>query len=67
MADTLTLEIGQNVLLNVEEELKQDPGPVQTLHPLMGELTVMETALKLENVILKNVPAQVCTRLHLET
>ena len=67
MVVTLTLETGQNVLLNVEEELKQDPEPVQTLHPHMGELTARETALKLENVILKNVLSQVCAtaRVHL--
>ena len=60
MVVTLTLETGQNALLNVEEELKQDPEPAQTLHPHTEELTVLETALKPGNVILKNVPSQVC-------
>ena len=55
MADTLTSETGQNVLLNVEEELKQDPEPAQTLHPHMEELIVKETALKPGNAILMHV------------
>ena len=41
---------GQNVLLNVEEELKQEIEPVQTLLLHTEELTVKETALKSEIV-----------------
>ena len=36
----MTLEIGQNVLLNVEEELKQGQEPAQTLLLQTEELTV---------------------------
>ena len=46
----MTLETGQNVLLNVKEELKQELEPVQTLLLITEELTVKETALKLETV-----------------
>ena len=41
----MTSETGQNALLNVEEELKQDPEPVQTLHLQTEELTVLEKIL----------------------
>ena len=37
---TVTLKIGQNVLLNVEEELRQDLEPAQTLLLHTEELTV---------------------------
>ena len=40
MVDTVTLETGQNVLLNVKEELKQELEPVQTLLLITEELTV---------------------------
>ena len=40
MVDTVTLETGQNVPLNVEEELKQELEPVQTLLLITEELTV---------------------------
>ena len=40
MVDTVTLEIGQSVLLNVEEELRQDQEPAQTLLLQTEELTV---------------------------
>ena len=39
-ADTVTLELGPNVLLNVEEELRLELEPVQTLLLQMEELTV---------------------------
>ena len=41
---------GQSVLLNVEEELRQELEPVQTLLLQTEELTVKETALKQKNV-----------------
>ena len=41
---------GQNVLLNVEEELRQEIGPVQTLLLKTAEMTAKETALKREIV-----------------
>ena len=40
MVDTVTLEIGLSVLLNVEEELRQDQEPAQTLLLQTEELTV---------------------------
>ena len=46
----MTLETGQNVLLNVEEELRQELEPVQTLLLHTEELTVKETVVKLEIV-----------------
>ena len=55
----MILETGQNVLLNVEEELRQELEPAQTLLLQTEELTVKETALKQENVTVKN--AQVLT------
>ena len=54
MVDGVTLEIGPNVLLNVEEELRQELEPAQTLLLHTEELTVKETALKLENVTHKH-------------
>ena len=38
--DLVTLETGQNALLNVEVEPRQDPEPVQTLLLQTEELTV---------------------------
>ena len=55
MADIVTLETGQNVLLNVMEELRQELGPAPTLLLHTEELTVKETVLKLENATLKAV------------
>ena len=46
----MTLETGQNVLLNVKEELKQELEPVQTLLLHTEEMTVLETVVKLETV-----------------
>ena len=40
MVDTLTLETGQNVLLNVMEELRPEAEPAQTLLLQTEELTV---------------------------
>ena len=40
MVDTVTMETGQTVLLNVEEELRQEPEPAQTLLLHTEELTV---------------------------
>ena len=50
MADGATLLTGQSVLLNVKEELRIEPRPVQTLLRQTEELTVKETAQKPENV-----------------
>ena len=44
------MEPGQNVLLNVKEELKQELEPVQTLLLHTEELTALETVVKLETV-----------------
>ena len=52
--DGAILETGQNVPLNVEEELRQELEPAQTLLLLTEDLTVKETVLKLKNVIVKN-------------
>ena len=46
---TATLETGQNVLLNVEEELRQDLEPAQTLLLHTEELTVLEEILNHKN------------------
>ena len=46
----MTLETGQNVQLNVEEELRLEVEPAQTPLLRTEELTVKETALKPENV-----------------
>ena len=53
----MTLELGQNVLLNVEEELRPDLEPAQILLLLTvtEELNVWEQAVKPENVTLKDV------------
>ena len=40
MVDTVILKIGQNVLLNVEEELRQGLEPARTLLQHTEELTV---------------------------
>ena len=48
------MEIGQLVRLNVEEELKLELEPAQTLLLQTEELTVWETALKLETAVLKD-------------
>ena len=50
----MILETGQNVLLNVEVELRQELEPAQTLLLQTEELTVKETLLKQENVTVKN-------------
>ena len=50
MADGVTSVTGQSVLLNVEEEFRQEIEPVQTLLLQTEEMTVKETALKQENV-----------------
>ena len=51
----MTLEAGQNVLLNVEEELRQELEPAQTLLRQTEDLTVKETVLKRGTVTLTNV------------
>ena len=51
----MTLEIGQSVQLNVEEEPRLGPGPAQTLLLLTEELTVLETAVNPETAILMRV------------
>ena len=48
-ADTVNLETGQSVLLNVVEELKQRQEPAQTLLLHMEERTVLELAPELES------------------
>ena len=55
MVDLAFLETGQNVLLNVEEELREGQEPAQTLLPQTVALTVRETALKPENATFKHV------------
>ena len=50
----MTLETGQNVRLIVEEELKPELEPVQTLLLQTEELIVLETALKPETATLNN-------------
>ena len=57
----MTLETGQNVLLNVEEELRQELEPVQTLLLKTEELTVKERNLKPKNATLSVVLDQVCS------
>ena len=49
MVDILTSETGQNVLLNVVEEFRQELEPVQILLLHTEELTVKETVVKPEN------------------
>ena len=51
----MTLETGQNVLLNVEEELRKELEPAQTLLLQTEELTVKDTVLKRWTVTLINV------------
>ena len=53
------MEIGQLVQLIVEEELRQDQEPAQTLLLQTEELTVLETALKPETAIRMPVVSQV--------
>ena len=53
MADGAILLTGLSVLLNVEEEFRQEIEPVQTLLLQTEEMTVKETALKQENVTRK--------------
>ena len=53
------MEIGQHARLNVEEELRQDLEPAQTLLLQTEELTVLETALKLETAIRMPAVSQV--------
>ena len=55
MVDTVILEIGQNVLLNVEEELRPEVEHAQTLFLQGEELTVLGQAVKSENVTLEDV------------
>ena len=62
MVATATSETGQNVQQNVEEELRPELEPVQTLLLQTEELTVLETALKLESVIHSVVLNQVSIR-----
>ena len=57
----MTLETGQNVQLDVEEELRQELEPAQTLLLQTEELTVKETVLKLENVTRTNVMVSLLT------
>ena len=51
----MTLELGQNVLLNVEEELRPELEPAQILLQQTEELTVLGPVVKQENAILKGV------------
>ena len=51
----MTLEIGQNVLLNVEEEPRQGIEPAQTLLLQTEERTVLELVARREIATLKNV------------
>ena len=46
MADGVTMESGQSVLRNVEEDLSQEPGPAQILLLLTVEKIVREKALR---------------------
>ena len=55
MVDTVTLEIGQNVLLHVEEEPRQGIEPAQTLLLQTEERTVLELVARREIATLKNV------------
>ena len=57
----MTLETGQNVLLNVEVELRQELEPAQTLLLKTEELTVKERNLKPKNATLSVVLDQVCS------
>ena len=51
----MTLEIGQNVLLNVEEEPRLDLELAQTLLLQTEELTVLGQAARPENATVKGV------------
>ena len=51
----MTSETGQNVLLNVMEELRPEVELVQTLLLQTEELTVKETVLNPENATRKHV------------
>ena len=51
----MLLEIGQSVLLNVEEELRLELEHAQTLLLQTEELTVLEMRPNLRSVILKRV------------
>ena len=55
MVGTVTLEIGQNVPLNAEEEPRLDLEPAQTLLLQTEELTVLEQAVRSEIVTQKDV------------
>ena len=51
----MALEIGPNVLLNVEEELRPELELAQTLLLQTEELTVSDQVVRPENVTLKDV------------
>ena len=53
--DTAILEIGPNVLLNVEEELRPEVEHAQTLLLQTEELTVLGQAARPDSVTLKDV------------
>ena len=55
----MNLETGQNVLLNVEVELRPEAEPAQTLLLQTEELTVREIALRLNHVTLKGVQVRI--------
>ena len=55
MADTVTLEHGQNALLNVGEEPRRGLEHAQILLLQMEELTVSDRKARAENVILEDV------------
>ena len=57
----MILETGQNVLPNVEEELRQELEPAQTLFLHTEELTVKEIVLKQENVTRTNAKVRLPT------
>ena len=61
----MTLETGQNVLLHVMEELKPEVELVQTLLLQTEELTVQETALKLENATPRVAPVSIFLKAHI--
>ena len=54
-ADTVNLDHGQHVLLNVEEEPRLDLEPAQTLLLQTEELIALGQAVKLENATPKDV------------
>ena len=55
----MTLEIGPNAQLNVEEELRPEVEPAQTLLLQTEELTVLEQAVRPENAMLETVQVRV--------